>query len=163
MKSSILKQQYVATSIMEELEIIQDLNGGILAPSNVVEYAKNPETLLHKKFEWDDSKAAERYRLWQARQIISLELVVINKGAERPSDIFLSIDSAKQKSVRAFVSLTDDRHGDDTGYRSIHAIIEDDDLREKLLEDARKDMLIFRRKYYLLKELTAVFEAMSKV
>lgn len=165
MRSSALKKQELPATITEELQIIQSMNGGLLEPVHVVEYAKNPDTLLHGKFEWIDSKAAHSYRIWQARQLISLELLVIDKKGETPSDLFLTVGSEKdlKRKVRAFVSLTNDRYGDNKGYRNIYDVVVDDDLRAQLLEDARQDMLIFRRKYQLLKELAGVFEAMDKV
>ena len=43
----------------EELEYIRQSNGGFLRPQDVVEYARNQETELHKRFTWDDGEAAE--------------------------------------------------------------------------------------------------------
>ena len=45
---------------------------GRLSPEIVVKAATNPKSPLHKYFEWDDSKAAESYRIQQARQIIKI-------------------------------------------------------------------------------------------
>ena len=44
-----------------------------LHAEDVVAAARDPLSPLHSKFQWDDSKAAHRYRLWQARQIIASE------------------------------------------------------------------------------------------
>lgn len=44
---------------------------GVLTPRAVVKDAKNPKSPLHSEFEWDDSAAAERYRLAQARDLIA--------------------------------------------------------------------------------------------
>ena len=54
--------------IMDELELIQAMDpAGLLDPRRVVDYARDPDTALHSKFEWDDSLAAEQRRLRQAR------------------------------------------------------------------------------------------------
>jgi len=58
----------VWASIKEELEAIAA--GGVLYPADVVEAARNPNSAMHSQFEWDDSEAAEAYRLQQARALI---------------------------------------------------------------------------------------------
>lgn len=164
MSSSALKKQTLPESISEELLLIQEMNGGLLNPLHIVDYARSTNTLLHNKFEWDDSKAAEEHRLWQARKIISLELVIVNKKASKRQKLSAKITTEKdsQKTVRAFVSLMDDRNKDG-GYRGIHNVLSNEGLRAKLLDEAKKDMLIFRRKYYLLRELNNVFCEMDKI
>ena len=52
---------------------------------------------MHLIFEWDDSKAAEGYRLWQARMIIRLELTVVDTKTESPANVFLT-DATKEES-----------------------------------------------------------------
>ena len=43
---------------------------GKLTPAIVLAEATDPEHPLHDKFEWDDSVAAEKYRLAQAAQLL---------------------------------------------------------------------------------------------
>lgn len=45
-------------------------NDGRLLPSNVVEEARDENSPLHEFFEWEDTIAAEKYRLSQARTLI---------------------------------------------------------------------------------------------
>jgi len=113
-----------------------------------VEFAKSPTTALHSVFTWDDTKAAEAYRLQQARQILRVVVEVL------PGD-----DPLK---YRATVSLKEDRYNG-MGYRIMADVLTDARLREIMLMEARADMAIFMDKYESLKELAAVFEAMSKV
>lgn len=137
-------------TVTEELTFIMKKNGGLLDPVHVVNYAKRTDTALHSKFCWDDSEAAEQYRLWQARQIIRLELTILPQKKSEP--------------VRLFVSLAEDRHGDEErGYRTITSVLKSTHLREQLLDEARRDMILFKRKYQMLQELAGVFEAMSKI
>lgn len=136
-------------TILEELTLIADSNNGFIDPVKVVEYARSPDTALHSKFEWDDTEAAEKYRIWQARMIIRAEVEVITEANDTPS--------------RRFVSLLDDRKADtDRGYRAMVSVLSDEALRMKLLDEAKRDMLLFRRKYSMLKELAEVFAAMDK-
>lgn len=159
-----IKKEIKPATISDELLIIQSLNDGLLDPVKVVDYARNPQTLLHKKFQWDDSVAAEQYRIWQARQIIRLELVVVKEDKKGKVRILSSVTEEKGKIVRAFVSLEDDRHsGENRGYRSLMDVLSDSDLRNQMLEQAKNDMNVFRKKYSMLSELAGVFEAMDKI
>ena len=146
--SNALKEHTITT----ELLFIKDQNNGFVDPVAVIEYARDPKTALHNRFEWDDTEAAERYRIWQARMIIRMDLVVI------------PISEGKEKIVRSFISLVADRKAEqDKGYRFMVDVLSDSDLREQMLDAARRDMLIFRRKYNQLNELAKVFEAMEQV
>ncbi len=151
-------------SVTEELYLIQKTNNGLLDPVKVVDFARDPETALHSKFTWDDSKAAEQYRIWQARQIIRMELVVVQETPKGETRILADITDEKGKIVRAFVSIASDRRGDEIrGYRSLNDVLNDSEMRSQMLEEAKNDMNIFRRKYGTLKELVSVFEAMDGI
>lgn len=52
------------TKCKQEIESI----GDDVKPRQIVDYAKNPETELHKCFTWDNDVAAEKWRLYEARQ-----------------------------------------------------------------------------------------------
>lgn len=62
-------------------KVLMDLEReGRLSPYDVVDAARDPTHVLHNHFEWDDTVAAERFRLSQARRLIrSIELVVIQE------------------------------------------------------------------------------------
>src|SRR5580765_883545 len=65
-----------------------------LLAENVVEAAKEPTSRLHGFFTWDDSVAAKKYRLHEARQLIkTYELYIEDRDIR----------------VRAFTSLPTDR------------------------------------------------------
>jgi len=153
------------TTVKDELFEIQRMNGGLLDPAQVVSYARDPETALHGKFQWDDSKAAEEYRIWQARQVIRMELVVIRQGPSGKVSLIADFDDRMDtdKRVRAFVSLPVDRRGDNRGYRDIASVLEDTALRENLLREAKNEMQLFRRKYGMLERLAKVFSAMDEL
>lgn len=156
-------------TVSEELLLLKDRNDGLLDPAKVVDYARNPDTALHSRFEWNDSKAAEDYRLWQARQIIRLELVVIRQDSSMgPARVVVNLNEREEQdvTVRAFVSLGQDRFSEESepkGYRSIHDVLADEELRELLLQEARRDMKVFQKKYKTLNELAKVFSAMEEV
>jgi len=136
------------TDYRVELEQIKKDNGGLLQPSKVVDYASDPDTALHSRFTWDDTEAAKQHRLWQARQIIRVEVTILPNTNE---------------PIRAFVSLPGDRMNPEGGYRSIDAVMKSQTMRESLLEQAQVDMERFSGKYTQVKEVARVIAAMKKV
>lgn len=136
------------TRIIKELEFIRKKNGGLLRGADVVDFATNPKTALHDKFQWDDSAAAREFRLWQARELIRVAVTVL-KGTD--------------KSTRCFVSLYDDRKTDGGGYRAMVDVMSDPEMRTALLQQANAEAQSYRQKYRMLLELAPLFEAMDKV
>jgi hypothetical protein len=136
-----------AQAILAELETIRQDNGGLLNPADVVEFARNPETALHRKFTWDDGKAAEEYRLWQARQVIRVVVSVVGPDKE---------------PFRVYASIQEDRN-DKGGYRTLVSVMSDDYRRRALLSQAKADMIRFKLQYKRLVELAPVFAAMDPI
>lgn len=63
-------------AIRQRLEALAE--NGRLTPAAVVEDAASEESPLHEYFEWDNSEAARKYRLSQARRLIrSVEVVIV--------------------------------------------------------------------------------------
>jgi hypothetical protein len=136
-------------AIIQELRRIADENDGLLEPVHVVEAARNAASPLHPHFEWDDSIAAQNYRIWQARDLLIKVKVILDGPNET------------QVPTRVFVSLTPDRHSGD-GYRPLDVVLANTSLRNQLLEDALHEMERFQAKYATLRELTKVVGEMRK-
>jgi|TARA_Y100000310_G_scaffold223798_1_gene225671 hypothetical protein len=134
-------------TIEEELAEIREK--GLLRAEDVVAYAQDEDTLLHERFEWDDTVAAHQHRLWQARQLI-VEVTIVPRPETGPT--------------QAYVSLTTDRNnGEGGGYRTIVDVMSDEELRTTLLNDAKTEAGKWRKKYSGLKELFSVFYAIDKL
>ena len=74
------------------LEDIRDQHG-ILTPQAVVDVAKNESSDIHSDFEWDDSKAANHYRLQTARQFIRyLRVSVEGEATDEPVFVHVTKD-----------------------------------------------------------------------
>jgi len=129
-----------------ELERLAQKNGGCLNPEHVVQSAKPVNSPLHSKFTWDNTEAAHQYRLYQARQLIRVVVTVIPN-----TDV----------SECVWVSLKNDRG--EKGYRQLVNVLNDDDMRTQLLLEAKEEMILFRKKYGRLQELSKVFEALRAV
>lgn len=136
------------SKLASELHKIAEKHGGELRPVDVVKAARPVSSPLHSRFEWDDSKAAESHRLWQARQLISITVEFIGQGEQ-------------QVSARVFVSLTPDRR-ESGGYRVTSDVMGNSTQRKQLLDDALQEMERFQNKYSQLKELAEVFAAMRR-
>ena len=121
--------------IGEALDQIRVASGGELQPIAVVDAARALDHPLHSHFEWDDSIAAESYRVSQARAIIRIVRVV---------------DPAADDGARAFISIASDRG---TSYRSLADVRNSADLRDSVLAAAERDLEAFERRYKNLREV----------
>lgn len=135
----------------ETVTALQELykkNDGLLRPTDIVEAARPEESPLHKHFEWDDSVAAERYRIEQARKILQTVHVKIlaPNGKEHVSQVFVSLS-------------TDRKYG---GYRAMVDVLSNEDMRNQMIRDAIADMQMFTQRYETLSDLAKVFSAMRK-
>ena len=99
--------------IAKELARLTKRGKGVLAPSAVVEAARNPESPLHAEFEWSDSVAAEKYRLNQARVLIRSVRVEIHRN-----DIEIA--------APAYVQAPDKESGHDQGYRRTQQVADNE-------------------------------------
>jgi len=126
---------------------------GVVAPRAILHYARKKTTALHGYFNWDNTDAAERYRILQAGALLRMYVVVRDEN---------------KPPVRGFVSLMQDR--DSTAKtiglgarRHIDDVMADDALRNNLLETALQELRAFKRKYESLKELSTVWNAIETV
>lgn len=56
------------------LNRLADDLGGALSPRDVVDAAKNEASPLHPYFDWDDERAADHWRLEQARRLLRVRI-----------------------------------------------------------------------------------------
>lgn len=132
-------------AIGEALAAVAETEGGKLTPKAVVDNARNPESVLHRHFEWNDAAAAEKYRHQQARIIIScLRVEPLGSNAE---------------PARAFLSIADGG----TSYRTVQEVRSSGDLQEKLLAAAERDLEAFTIRYRVLKDICEIVETAKKV
>jgi hypothetical protein len=134
--------------VADVLRQIASEHDGLLRPEWIVEEARPTTSPLHGRFTWDDSRAAELFRLEEARHLIRVTVEL------------LPVETA-DRAFRVFVSLRADRHKDG-GYRASVTVLADHEGRAQLLREAKADMLAFTRKYRQLSELARVFAAMDE-
>lgn len=114
---------------------------GRLTPEELVNASRDEESPLHGMFEWDDTIAAEKYREVQARKII------------RSVEVVLTDSPIPQRAFQTVGHRT---------YERIEHVMSDEQMRRILLQNAKRELDAFKRKYSRLTELSLVFEAISK-
>ena len=133
--------------VVKELESI----GEEVKPQQMIDYAKaHKNSELHKCFTWDNTVAADKYRLYEARQI---QRNLIIKKLPSPEN-----EGQQPKIVRLMM-----RTETTGGYKSIINIMRNEDERAKLLIMAKNELHAFERKYSTLAdtELRDVLIAIS--
>ena len=119
----------------------------VVTSETIVEKARDESCPLHDDFEWNDTVAGHKYRLQQARVMLS-SLIVVDE----------SISKKENTEVRAFVSVPEPKV-----YEPIKVVIQHQDKYEHMLEQAVRELKAFERKYAMLKELEPVFEVIEKL
>ena len=126
-----------ADDVTKELSSLGDR----FTPQQVVDLARDEKTALHSCFEWDDTVAAEKYRLTQAQTLIRMIVIHDEKKDEKTE-------------VRMFVS-TGERTNE---YTPTKIIVRHLDEYQALLERAMAELRAFKKKYETLKELDYILQ-----
>ena len=125
----------------------------VVKASIVVDTARPQDALLHSFFTWDDGKAAELYREDEARHLIR-SVLIIKVGQE------------EIEPVRAFVSVRavrGEKRFEGQGYITTLQAVSEPKYRDQVLEEARKELVGWRKRYVALKEFAAVFSAIDEL
>ena len=125
-------------------KVYEEIGEDAVTPEEVVKKAQKKNSELHKLFEWDDTVAAHKYRLEQARLVIRM-LVVVPKAEE-------------DTPIRAF-SLTTES----CTYQPTRFFLQQPDEYQALLERAKAELIAFKKKYKALTELEEIFEAIDEL
>lgn len=125
-------------------KVYEEIGDNQIVPQEMVDMARDENSELHKCFEWNDTVAAEKYRLQQARTILSM-LVFRPKTEE-------------ERSVRVF-SLTTEK----STYQPTKQFLVQADEYQDLLKRALAELEAFKRKYRTINELEGLFEAIDAI
>lgn len=134
-----------AQAIGEELQRISSVYSELRA-EYVVEEAQNPANILYSYFEWDDTEAARKFRLEQARSVIRSIEVVMNDPSVHP--------------VRAFIK---DPIGVNTGYKPIQGLMENAESKKAILSNAKADLKTWKRRYDHLSEFSKLIPVIDEI
>lgn len=132
-----------AQKVADEISAI----GEYATPQQILDKAKDAETELHKCFEWDNTKAAENWRLHQARKLVCS--LVFKEQSEQ---------SSPAPEIRLFFKIDENE-----GYKSTVMIMQDKDEYQKLLSKALSELRAFQTKYKSLTELDGIFSEIEQL
>ena len=120
-----------AQLVGEELEQIE--RNSTITPEHVVEYAeRHKDSELYKCFEWDDKEASKKWRLNQARLIIT--------------SITLEIKEEPKKVQRVYVNVKD-KDTEERTFKSINEVLKNDEEYQQLIDKAKKELEGCRDRY----------------
>ena len=139
MKKKILKNEIVA----KELDKIEQ-KYGFISPKQVVIEATPNDSPLHNYFTWDESKAAESYRMWEARHLITSVRIEI---MGRLTDGFWNAKVLIEKDT------------DFQAYFSTRKVLSNKELYLQVLSQAISELEYWQKKYKELKELHEIVDS----
>ena len=125
---------------------------GAVTSKALLDASRPEDAPTHALFEWNDSLAAEQYRLQQATVTInSIEVQIVNEatGTATPQAAFVNVVEKRPAKAGAFVP--------------IEIALSNETMRSNLLSNAMNELRAFRRKYSQLSELTEIFDQITKV
>lgn len=131
-------------SVVNELRALYERDGE-LTPEQVLDVASDPTSSLHNHFTWDDTEAAQKWRLNQARTLIMRCKVTVIGSDEQTH------------RVRAFVNLPAPEGPG--AYVSIEDALGDPAKRDVVIQQAMRDVAALRRKYRALADFDAILHA----
>ena len=125
-------------------KVANEIGDNRISPQELLEKARDVNSELHKCFEWNDSIAAEKYRLQQARGVlVNLVYKTEKKDAE---------------PIRYFQITTEKNT-----YQPTVSFLKQEDEYQALLKRAKCELESFKKRYYTLSELQEVFEAIELI
>ena len=124
--------------------------GDAVQPASVVKKARNKKSELHKCFQWDDTKAAEEYRLVQAREVMRSITVVVED---------MTTEDEKPMTVRLYEHVHIESEVPNRKRQSVYVptmkVLETPDLRQQIEDRLKNDIWEAERtaeKYQYLSE-----------
>jgi len=134
------------------IERIKEKRGGITPQLLMIE-SKRKKSPLHNCFEWDDSKAAEEFRIVQAREILRFLVVEIESDDEQE----------EPRTVRAYIAPSSVGKEENTSYLTIEDVCKDDELSAAYLRQLHRELRIISNKIRNFDEFSDVVKAIDAV
>lgn len=126
---------------LAELNKLSEKYNGMLDPHDVVSEASKNTSRLHHLFEWDDTVAGTKYRLMQARVLLTT-VKVVYQGKQQEAFYNARVQIAGNGKVR--------------GYFPIDRVLSDKQIHDEVLREAVRELEFAERKYQTISELKGV-------
>lgn len=141
-----------AIKIGREIDKIAAKNGAA-TPEDLLKSASKKSSPIHDLFDWDDTEAAHKWRIDQARHFIQWVRIRVTIPAQDGEQ--------KTAKVRAYSSVKDE--SGQRGYRSTTECLGNESLRAQVLARALSELRSFEAKYSHLQELSGVLAAIRQL
>lgn len=133
------------------IDLQRSLGKDSITAKELLDASRDETAPLHSCFEWEDSVAAEQYRIYQARHLIgSIEIEYVKNDTPTPlarSRYFINVVSNAPKVQGKFATI-------DVAFNN-------DDYRVAVLKNALRELRAFQNKYSSYKELASVFKSID--
>jgi hypothetical protein len=129
----IPKYKADANKAYEEISKLESIT-----PQNVVELARDKNSVIHNDFEWNDTIAGDKYRNIQAREMIQMFVFTPIEEKSEPTRVF---------QITTTTSV----------YEPVTMILKNEDEYQSLLKRAKMELQAFKRRYENLIELEKIF------
>lgn len=131
-----------AADIVAELNKI---NSETITPEQILDVARDENSLLHGFFEWDDTIAAEKYRKYQAQQMLLKITYVKDDEDKKPKRYYHNISYSTGE------------------YHTVDYIFKHEDAYELLKKRAVDYLRGAKNKFSEISELKEVWETIDRV
>lgn len=159
----------VVGEVFSELE----KRDGEVTSKSFLDASRDEDSPTHALFLWNDTEAAERYRLSQSHRVISqLQIeIIVEESDDSVKELEVQIEEVPEDNIRmapAFVNVNPvGRFGankNTTGsYVNLNTAMSNEDMRKVILENVLNELSVYQRKYFMYKELSEIFEAINSV
>ena len=142
-----------AQVIGEYLFELAGVKMGTLTAREVLDFARPQNSPIHNYFNWDDSMAAECWRVQQARLVIN-HLVLVR------------IVDGREKSIKAFFNVgipEEDSEEERRVYVTSEVVAHSEYFRQQVIERALGELKAWQIRYREYKELAIIFGAIKEV
>jgi len=141
----------ISKEVIDEILIVKEKKG--LTAENLLNSARKKSSSLNKLFDWDDSTAAENWRMQQARQIINeVKIIVEDKELFAFENIRISVDEQSGESIEKSKRV----------YEGIVEIMNDKEKRSQLILRALQEAKYWKERHSQFVELKTVFESIDR-
>ena len=135
-----------AEIVGEELERLIAKSNNQITPADIVKAAKSKKSPIHNCFEWDNTKAAKKYREDQARYLLRVIVVIYDDEDEDEIEVRLCQNIQTEN---------------DSFYTTTIKAMQDPEMSSYIELQALKELQACRSKYQTLKRFFEVWEAVD--
>lgn len=156
----------ITENVINRINAIKDQKG--LTPESFLEDAEKTESPLRALYPesiWDNSHAAHLYRLQYTRSIINeIKIIVEDTEYYAFENVKVNIESALSSSEQiSKASTQNNEYKPERRYELMTDILNDDDMRKQIVEEALKQIKTWKAKYSIYKEFEKIIKAIEEL